>query len=55
MESASHPGWRFRRFQPEPGFVGAIAIEGPPERIELHRWTPEAATQSAGGTAWTGS
>jgi phosphopantetheinyl transferase len=52
MEGAAHPGWRFRRLQPQPGFVGAVAVEGSPERIELHRWTPEAATPSAGrGTA----
>lgn len=41
MESAALPGWRFRPLQPAPGFVGALAVEGAPERVELRRWTPD--------------
>lgn len=38
--SAAHPGWHFRNLEPEPGFVAALAVEGPPDGIELRRWTP---------------
>ncbi|HET6570765.1 MAG TPA: 4'-phosphopantetheinyl transferase superfamily protein [Solirubrobacterales bacterium] len=48
MESAGHPGWRFRQLQPEPGFVAALAVEGAPERIEVRRWVPSAGAASAG-------
>lgn len=48
MESAAHPGWRFRRFQPAPGVIGALAVEGSPERIEIRRWAPDADGASAG-------
>jgi 4'-phosphopantetheinyl transferase len=37
--SAAHPGWRFRHLRPEPGFVAAVAVEGEPDSIALHRWT----------------
>jgi|GEM_PF-2869320 len=55
MESAAHPGWRFRRLQPRPGFVGALAVEGPPERIELHRWAPDTATRADGAATAAGA
>ena len=42
MESAAHPGWRFRQLDPEPGAVAAVAVEGAPDRIELRRWVPDA-------------
>jgi len=42
MESAAHPGWRFRRLDPAPGVVAALAVEGAPDRIELRRWTQAA-------------
>jgi 4'-phosphopantetheinyl transferase len=38
--SASHPGWRFRQLDPQPGFVAALAVEGAPDSVELRRWTP---------------
>ena len=42
MESAAHPGWRFRQLQPGDGAVAAVAVEGTPDRIELRRWAPDA-------------
>jgi len=42
MESAAHPGWRFRQLDPAPGIAAAVAVQGAPDRIELRRWTPEA-------------
>jgi 4'-phosphopantetheinyl transferase len=42
MESAAHPGWRFRRLDAAAGFVSAVAVEGAPDRIELRRWAPGA-------------
>lgn len=36
--SAAHPGWRFRQLRPQPGFAGAVAVEGTPDSIELRRW-----------------
>ena len=48
MESAAHPGWRFRRLQPAPGVIGALAVEGSPERIEIRRWAPAADGASSG-------
>ncbi len=48
MESAAHPGWRFRRLQPAPGVIGALAVEGSPQRIEIRRWAPDADGASAG-------
>lgn len=38
--SAAHPGWRFQSIRPQNGFVGAVAVEGSPDKIELHSWTP---------------
>lgn len=40
--SAAHPSWRFRGFEPEPGFAGALAVEGAPDSIELRRWSADA-------------
>jgi len=40
--SAAHPGWRFRSLEPEPGFAGALAVEGAPDSIELRRWSADA-------------
>ncbi len=40
--SPAHPGWCFRRLDPEPGFVGAVALEGASASVELRRWTPAA-------------
>ncbi len=37
--SAAHPGWRFRQLDPEPGFVGAVAVEGAADSVALRRWT----------------
>lgn len=42
----AHPGWRFRSLRPAPDFVGALAIEGPADSIELRHWSPRA------GEAW---
>lgn len=39
--SDAHPGWRFRNFEPEPGFTAAVAVEGVPDDIEVRRWSPE--------------
>jgi len=47
MESAAHPGWRFRQLQPRPGIVAALAVEGSPERVELRRWAPDADADGA--------
>jgi 4'-phosphopantetheinyl transferase len=44
--SAAHPGWCFRRLDPEPGFLAALALEGVPEGVELRRWTPGADASS---------
>jgi 4'-phosphopantetheinyl transferase len=41
-ESTAHPGWRFRRLEPEPGVIGAVAVEGAPDSIELRRWSADA-------------
>jgi 4'-phosphopantetheinyl transferase len=40
--TAAHPGWRFRGFEPESGFAGAVAVEGSPDSIELRRWSADA-------------
>jgi phosphopantetheinyl transferase len=48
MESPAHPGWRFRKLQPRPGFVAALAIEGAPEEVEIRRWSPDPGPASAG-------
>lgn len=40
--TAAHPGWRFRGLEPEPGFAGALAVEGAPDSIELRRWSADA-------------
>jgi 4'-phosphopantetheinyl transferase len=37
-ESVAHPGWRFRSLRPQAGVIGALAVEGAPERIELRGW-----------------
>jgi 4'-phosphopantetheinyl transferase len=39
--SPAHPGWCFRSLSPEAGFIGAVAVEGLPDSIELHRWSAE--------------
>lgn len=41
MESAAHPGWRFRQLDTLDGVVAAVAVEGAPDRIELRRWVPD--------------
>ena len=38
--SAAHPGWRFRQLDPRPGFAAALAVEGAPAGVQLHRWAP---------------
>lgn len=40
--TAAHPGWRFQGIEPEPGFAGAVAVEGAPDSIELRRWSADA-------------
>jgi len=40
--TAAHPGWSFRSLDPDPGFVGALAIEGAADSIAVRRWDPEA-------------
>jgi 4'-phosphopantetheinyl transferase len=51
-ESAAHPGWRFRSFHPQPGAIGALAVEGTPDRIELRRWaTADRRRAAAAGEA----
>lgn len=40
--SPAHLGWRFRQLHPEPGFIGAIAMKGPADSIELRHWSPQA-------------
>ncbi|HEX5712196.1 MAG TPA: 4'-phosphopantetheinyl transferase superfamily protein [Solirubrobacterales bacterium] len=37
-ESDAQPGWRFQNFQPRPGFVAAVAVQGPATGVELRRW-----------------
>jgi 4'-phosphopantetheinyl transferase len=41
MESAAHPGWRFRQLELRDGVVAALAVEGAPDRIELRSWAPD--------------
>jgi 4'-phosphopantetheinyl transferase len=42
LASPAHTGWRFRSLRPAPGFIGAVALEGPADSIELRHWSPRA-------------
>lgn len=37
--SAAHPDWRFRSLHPQPDLIAALAAQGAPDSVELHRWS----------------
>jgi 4'-phosphopantetheinyl transferase len=45
-QSPAHPGWRFRSLHPASGFIGAVAVEGMPDSIEIRWWNPDAGEAS---------
>ena len=39
-DPAKGAAWSLRHLEPAPGYVGALAVEGPPPRVRLGDWPP---------------